>query len=83
MMAAVILAELQKSEEFTVGTPITKETLSHIEPLLLYLILNYTEHYLQLSRNPPKTEMICLQPEWACPQKMDTNEECVSSFLDW
>ena len=42
MMAAVILEELQKSE----GTPITKETLSHIELLLLYLILNYTEHYL-------------------------------------
>ena len=33
MMAAVILEELQKSEEFTVGTPITKETLSHIELL--------------------------------------------------
>ena len=46
MMAAVILEELQKSEEFTVGTPITKESLSHIELLLLYLILNYTEHYL-------------------------------------
>ena len=33
MMAAVILEELQKSEEFTAGTPINKETLSHIELL--------------------------------------------------
>ena len=46
-VAAVILEELQKSEEFTVAMDtITKETLSHIELLLLYLILNYTEHYL-------------------------------------
>ena len=43
MMAAVILEELQKSEEFTVGTPITKETLSHIELLLTIITLSHIE----------------------------------------
>ena len=33
MMAVVFLQELQKLEEFTVGTPITKETLFRIEVL--------------------------------------------------
>ena len=44
MMAAVILEELQKSEEFTsVGTPITKETISHIELLLTIITLSHIE----------------------------------------